>query len=58
MSLFTDSTAKIVLTTWGNATYSFPLQCKDGFLYGTVIDSSGNAFMSISLRQDKYMIPK
>jgi hypothetical protein len=37
MSLFTNSTAKIVLTTWGNATYKFPLECKDGFLYGTLV---------------------
>lgn len=36
MSLNLNSTAKIVLTTWGNATYTVPLECKDGFLYGTL----------------------
>ncbi len=59
MSLFpNNSTAKIVLTSWGNATYSVSLECKNGFLYGSLKESSGNSFISISMKKDRYVIPK
>jgi hypothetical protein len=29
MSLYPNSTAKIVLTTWGNAVFTYPLQSQD-----------------------------
>ena len=49
---------KQVLTTWGNAAYTTTLECKNGFLYGTLLDPSGNAFFTISFAKGKYGIIK
>ena len=49
---------KQVLTTWGNATFRNKLECKNGFLYGTLLDKNGNAFFSLSFAKGKYGIIK
>ena len=54
----TNSTAKIVLTTWGNATYTIPLECQNDFLYGTLKEANGNSFVAISLKQQRIIIPR
>lgn len=37
VSLYSNSTAKIVLNTWGNASFQIPLDCQNGFLSGTMM---------------------
>jgi hypothetical protein len=54
ISLFTNSTASIVLTTWGNAKHDVPLQCSSGLLYGIFPDS----MIVFSLKKDKEAVPK
>lgn len=54
ISLFTNSTASIVLTTWGNAQHNVQLQCRSGLLYGIFPDS----MMVFSLKKDKEPVIK
>jgi hypothetical protein len=53
-----NNTAKIVLTTWGNATYTVPLTCSNGFVYGTLSEPNGNSMVVISLNKGKVAIPR
>jgi hypothetical protein len=56
--IYPNGTAKIVLTTWGNAAYSFPLACSNGFLYGTMVEPNGTSFVVVSLNKSKVAIPR
>ncbi len=48
----------VVLNTWGNATYKIPMQCVNGFLYGTMVEPNGNSFLTISLNKYSVGIPR
>jgi hypothetical protein len=56
--IYDNNTAKIVLTTWGNATYTIPLTCSNGFLYGTMAEPNGNSMVVVSLNKGKIAIPR
>lgn len=56
--IYSNNTAKIVLTTWGNATYTVPLTCSNGFMYGTLAEPNGNSMVVISLVKGKTEIPR
>jgi hypothetical protein len=56
--IYNNNTAKIVLTTWGNATYSIPLTCSNGFMYGTLVEPNGNSMVIINLNKGKISIPR
>lgn len=56
--LYSNSTAKIVLSTWGNATYTVPLTCSNGFIYGTLVEPTGNSMIVLSLNKGKSAIPR
>lgn len=56
--LYPNSTAKIVLTTWGNATYNIPLTCSNGFLFGTLVEPNGNSMVVLSLNKGRIQLPR
>lgn len=56
--IYGNNTAKIVLTTWGNATYTIPLTCSNGFMYGTMVEPNGNSMVIINLNKGKIEIPR
>jgi hypothetical protein len=49
---------KVVLNTWGNATYNINLQCSNGFLYGTLVEPNGNSFLMMNLNKTSVEIPR
>lgn len=42
---------KVVLNTWGNATYNVSLQCTNGFLYGSLVEANGSSFVTMNLKK-------
>jgi len=49
---------KVVLNTWGNATYNVNLQCSNGFLYGSLAEPNGSSFVTMNLKQTATEIPR
>lgn len=56
--LYSTSKMKVVLTTWGNSAYTFDLECKNGFMYGTMVEPNGNSMFVINLQNSKIGIIK
>lgn len=57
-SLLKNNTLKIVLNTWGNASYNINLQCSNGFLYGTLVEANGSSFLTMNLKKTSVDIPR
>ena len=57
-TLTNNGNLKVVLNSWGNATYNIPLQCVNGFLYGTLVERNGNSFVTMNLNKYSVGIPR
>lgn len=58
LTIFDTGTMRVVLNTWGNATYNIKLQCSRGFLYGVLTEPNGNSFVTLSLNKTRIDIPR
>jgi hypothetical protein len=50
--------ARVVLKSWGGATYDVPLSCSQEFLYGVLKEPNGESFITISLRKGTQDVPR
>lgn len=57
LKIQSNNVLKIVLKSWGNATYYVPVQCSNDFMFGTLTEGTSKSFISLSFNKSQVRIP-